>query len=493
MKSGYDEIGALSTIFEFHFDSVQEEYAERLRINTTSFSWFLAKPMIELLIVPIRWTYSIGFFPFITLMSWVTDNVYLLYILHNILSVMLMHYSYNKMFSTEPNGSVKLAIFVVCVCSSSVLVHWQYTISSYSYVISLGILYSLLARDFFNRTEYTLSARVVGLLPLLSYQIIPYIFVLGLMDLFRSRFGAATLRFWVPVALTSSFALLFLKLRASISGKHSSAGWQFQGDLEFWKNSSFLNVNEFIWEAGEYVGAIFNFYFRNQGSLGFWYRTVTFTELEIFVYLSVLVFLAGLVFVTRKHSATKSFVTVITVTMILYATNALPTIVSRHFNFVMVCAIIFAVTILTDCLFRTGRIRIGVQRLYTLTLLLVLVSTPIVFVMQSNKSVQFALPGSEVLKVLSGSQVHLEDCSGDFGFIGKSLNAASVLHQCGKRTVKLEYDVPNKDIIFYRGAYKDCGTFGNLISSNFASSEVSWRKLQINRVEGCLVTWTSTK
>lgn len=486
IRSGYDEMGVISTIYELHFESTQEEYARYIGVDIESYRWAIIQPLIHLLVVPIRWTYSIGFFPVLSIVSWFNDSPYLIYVLHNIMSVLLLIYGLNKLFFDEKNRTLKLTTTVLGLVSSGVLVHWQYSISSYSYTASVVVIFFALARNIFKNEPYRLHPLTVSFLPLLTYQIIPYVFTLCFIDFLMRRHIRSTLNFWFPAVITSVGSVLFLKLRSTISGSHSKSGWQFRDGTQFFNIPSDATFNFLFSEVSEYVRAVIQFFYGNPPSLAFWYRDHTLAKHEVGLYFSFACIILIYAFLARRNWATKCFILIFSTTIVLYAIQLLPIIVSRHMNLVWVSLILFFAISIVDTITKN-------KTTYFKPLVLkfaVLFIIPSILILQIVKGNRLVLEYNFPPDILSGSMVVLENCSGDFGFVGNLLNASSVIHRCGSKEILLQYNDTPVNSLFVRGQYDDCKNLGNDYDGLLPLNRVvRWESLEFNNLEGCLATW----
>ncbi len=285
--SGYDEIGAISTIIEAREQGMQDLYkslalkAANIPNSTWIIDAFIAN--IDFVIVPIRWTYAISLYPLIAATIQETDDYSILklkglipFVLLNCIGYMLLVTLVQKIYKT-----INFTIFFALITGLGIeFVYWSRTATPYSlltigYAVQLLVLYNINKQYKLGALSSLANRYLVAYGVWLSVPtILNYQFALtmpGLVLVCALLFKNATLStkqsllLTLPSILVAAGSFLFITARGRLTGKHINPGVNSlssgqSGEYVFSNHSGSLSeiIKYYLNNSAEIAGYILN-------------------------------------------------------------------------------------------------------------------------------------------------------------------------------------------------------------------------------------------
>lgn len=225
---GYDEHAALISHIELGKEDFRSFYLREIQSYVASdfISNLILDYIVPVIIVPLRWTYSIGVSPLyeiirISGISWYYLVLFLFFI-HSLLSsiglVLLA-----SLFKRRGDAILFFAsVFLICLLSKT-FIYWNSTFTSYSFhfIAYWSLVYSLRLRTSEARTNI-IPLNVLRAIPMIaSYQYFPVIFMAGVLDLLllrKSFFRDRQFLGWIFPGLMGVLGLTFVTFRSDNIG-----------------------------------------------------------------------------------------------------------------------------------------------------------------------------------------------------------------------------------------------------------------------------------
>ncbi len=338
---GYDEYGAAVSHIELDDPIFAEVYITAVQAicpQCPDIRDLLTKVVLPVLVVPIRWTYALGISPLLGLARVLALDWQLLKPLLLLPSVLLsgvgLWLAVNAAAARGAGPGAQLT-FIGLVSASPAIFWWINTFSSYAHhLLCFGLLaYATLAID--NNLS---SAKLVGraalmraAAPLLNYQYMPIVAVLGLLDMLgdprRFVFERRWLG-WIVPAISCTLSAVFLVVRADLTGKHVSpttASLTAEQVLLFSFPQQANDISSTIQTlAGRYADIVSSFYAPDTGK---------FTEFGVPVAALCVGLVGSLILLGWRRLDRQLFgalTAMLLGTMLLHFTGVMPLSPSRH-------------------------------------------------------------------------------------------------------------------------------------------------------------------
>lgn len=344
----YDEYGAVVSHLELNDPRFIDQYIIILKeIGFNDF--FIDKiiiPLVQIFIVPIRWTYAIGISPIYSIiriedLPWDLVKTILI-IAHASVSCLGL-----KLISHAINDKIIklkfLTLFSAIILLSNPFVYWLNSFTSYSYhIFCFGILILV------EFKKYSWEKKFIGklsfsraIIPIFNYQYIPVLFALGLIELLRNRkkfFLEKFYKSWILSIFVSIIAAVFILIRLSLINTDIDPELNFPNAtdylIQYGGVESILSILKFI--TSRFVDIFYYFFF----TVGFneYFRLESFSNLDtLFSFIILLLILIFFIMILRLQRLNKDYFNIIKISMLiifvqafLYIFNILPISPSRH-------------------------------------------------------------------------------------------------------------------------------------------------------------------
>ncbi|MDB2434679.1 hypothetical protein N9W66_11125 [Luminiphilus sp.] len=272
---GYDEHAALISHIELDNKDFRAFYLNEIKSYGVPhfLSNLILNFILPFIIVPLRWTYSIGISPLyealrIPGISW-QYLVLLIFFIHSFVSAVGLVLLTSSFKQRGDALLFFLSIFLVFLLSKT-FSYWNSTFTSYSFhFIAFGsLVYSVRLTKSQTRRD-TFSLNFFRAIPMMaSYQYFPVVFMAGVLDMmilrtsfFRDRhfFG------WIFPGLVGFLGLLLVRFRSGNIGSSREITKNFDQAqayiVDFFGDSSFSDVIQFL--ASRLVDIVSYFFFIN--------------------------------------------------------------------------------------------------------------------------------------------------------------------------------------------------------------------------------------
>ena len=341
---GYDEFGAINTHLELDdkdYINIYKSYLAVLGVNNPGTVDFIMSYILPIIIVPLRWTYALGISPILGLSRMISVDWPLigsLMLIPNIALSAVGGYLVAKTLFEKNQSSNIFIIFILVLLLSHPFLKWTLTLTSYSYhLFCFGLLlYSEVVLKHRNNNLFGGASITRSVVQVFNYQYIVIVAMFGLLEFMKNPkkfFKQGAYLSWIIPAITAGLSIIFLVVRASISGQHNNPTFASVGGQEIEK-FDFLSNTESLVSAIEFffnrlVDFVYYFFFEFSG----YYNTLNYSDFSIYFILPVLLTAIVLYFnaFKKNNSNLKRVLFVFIASLMLpYLIGIQPMTPSRH-------------------------------------------------------------------------------------------------------------------------------------------------------------------
>ncbi len=234
---GYDEYAALVSHIELDDEKFINTYISLLKDLGIQGKVFedLLKIVLGIFVVPIRWTYSIGISPLYGIIRIDSLNWFVAYKIISIAHITVSVLGFLMICSVLHRNHSKILFGLMMLsfmCVSSTFMYWHDTYTSYAlHLLGYGAFVVSVKISLMKSKANIWLVNFVRCLPIIaSYQYLPVITLLGLLELFRSRsefFRSGLYKGWIGPSLLAVLSIFFIMLRSSYTGGERSISYNF--------------------------------------------------------------------------------------------------------------------------------------------------------------------------------------------------------------------------------------------------------------------------
>ncbi len=438
---GYDEFGAIISHLELDnsdYRNIYRGYLVELGFINPLVLEFIINYILPLIIVPIRWTYALGISPILGIsrfieIDWPMLGFMLLlpYIFFAILGAFLVSQSISK---ARENYYIFI-LFISFVLLSHPFLKWTLTLTSYSHhLFCFGLL--IYSETQLKETNKFFSKLTIfrSIIQLFNYQYIIIVAIIGLYQFvsnFRIFFKNKIYLNWILPAITALISIIFILLRAIISGKHINPSYIENTEVyNFSENSNGL-ISSIQFVISRFLDFINYFYIQKES----FYGGANDSDFSFFSIATFIVFCFLIYFkVLNKISLSvkKTLIIIIFSLLIPYLISIQPFVATRHaLVFFLPIALVFAYTvgIFLEFFFKKKIIILG-----SFFLLLISALNAIAFNNYKTESVNI----EEALTILSEysvNQIVLSPCDFEPLLYKPIRDDYAVFYRCGPKIV----------------------------------------------------------
>jgi hypothetical protein len=370
---GYDEFGALITHLELDDKRVLEVYMHYASsiIGAENISKSLLSLILTLIVVPLRWTYSIGISPlygFIRIVDIDWHNLRVIFLsIQIIINAISFYFLLKNIRNLTCGRQVQLLIFILFALSPTYL-YWTNTLSSYAFhlpafMLLLSYFYGRHSGEYKVLNKHSISA---GLAQLLNYQYIFVFLAIGFYDFITNSSASwkSRIRIIIFPTIIALLSLSFLYARSLMLGIHKTPNMSLLTEVDVTKYSMFGNNNTFTEKINFAIARFFDvvFYFFDYEN---YYKLLSnrySQDASIFVLIIILSITVVIYLITKKaepideraRPIIKLCVGILIVQFLMYLTSIYPFMPSRHALIIFIPIVIniaLLITWITDYYF----------------------------------------------------------------------------------------------------------------------------------------------
>jgi hypothetical protein len=328
---GYDEHGAVITYIELDdpiFKDIYYGYFPQIIRNLHGFEVF-ANLFLSVFVVPLRWTYALGISPWLNFarfesIDWAFLRPFLL-----VPFLLLAMIGLYLIIKTLGKYNKKANIYIVgLLLFSTPFSYWILSFTSYSYhLFCFGLLlYAFKINSNDKNAKYISTSTIIkSMVVIFNYQYISIVFMMGVINFAENPkdfFIKLKFKNWALPFITCLLSSIFLFIRATITGKHSSPTYAALPEA-LAVNYNFLNYTDNFYSA-------FNFLF-----ISFVNILKSFFDFKIHSYVIFATILFTIFYNIRNfykinRCVIKFLIIFIAGVLILYLSGIMPLSPSRH-------------------------------------------------------------------------------------------------------------------------------------------------------------------
>jgi hypothetical protein len=454
LEWGYDEFGTIVSHLELDnpdFNNIYRGYFVELGITNPVALEFIINYILPLIIVPVRWTYALGISPILGFSRFVEIDWPMLgfiLLMPHIIVAILGAFLVSQSISKTRESCYIFILFISFVLLSHPFLKWTLTLTSYSHhLFCFGLL--IYSETQLKETNKFFSKLTIfrSIIQLFNYQYIVIVAVIGLYQFvsnFRIFFKNKIYLNWILPAITALISIIFIVLRAIISGKHMNPSYIDNTEVYNFSANSDGAISSIQYVINRFIDFI-NYFFVQKDSFYGGSNDSDFSIFLISTFVVVCFFIYFKVLNKISLNVKKTLILIIFSLLIPYLLSIQPFVATRHsLVFFLPIALVFSysVAIFLEFFFKKKIIILG-------SLLFLLISALNAIALNNYKTGIFNIEEtSTILSKYSVNQIVLSPCDFEPLLYNTIRSDYAVFYRCGPKIISKVNPDENRIAIF---------------------------------------------